>query len=45
MLVAIYMFFAHVVGAAARALSPDKIAKEDRRDGLPFFIFFLIIIF
>lgn len=42
-LVAIYMFFAHVVGAAARALSPDKIAKEDRRDGLPFFIFLLSV--
>lgn len=41
LLVAIYMFFAHIVGAAARALSPDKIAKEDRRDGLPFFIFLL----
>jgi S-DNA-T family DNA segregation ATPase FtsK/SpoIIIE len=35
------MGFAHVVGAGARALSPDKIAKEDRRDGLPFFLFIL----
>ena len=41
---AIYMFFAHAVGAGARALSPDKIAKEDRRDGLPFFLFLLGII-
>jgi DNA segregation ATPase FtsK/SpoIIIE, S-DNA-T family len=40
-LVAIYMFFANAVGAAARSLSPDKIAKEDRRDGLPFFLFIL----
>ena len=40
----IYMFFAHAVGAGARALSPDKIAKEDRRDGLPFFIFLLGVI-
>ena len=40
-LVAIYMGLAHVVGAGARALSPDKIAKEDRRDGLPFFLFIL----
>jgi S-DNA-T family DNA segregation ATPase FtsK/SpoIIIE len=40
-LVAVYMFFAHAVGAAARSLSPDKIAKEDRRDGLPFFLFIL----
>jgi S-DNA-T family DNA segregation ATPase FtsK/SpoIIIE len=40
-LVAIYMFFANAVGGAARSLSPDKIAKEDRRDGLPFFLFIL----
>jgi S-DNA-T family DNA segregation ATPase FtsK/SpoIIIE len=43
-LTAIYMFFAHAVGAGARALSPDKIAKEDRRDGLPFFIFLLGVV-
>jgi S-DNA-T family DNA segregation ATPase FtsK/SpoIIIE len=35
------MGLAHAVGAGARALSPDKIAKEDRRDGLPFFLFVL----
>jgi S-DNA-T family DNA segregation ATPase FtsK/SpoIIIE len=40
-LVSIYLGLAHVVGAGARALSPDKIAKEDRRDGLPFFLFIL----
>lgn len=28
-------------GAAARALSPDRIAKEDRRDGFPFVMFLL----
>ena len=38
------MFFAHSVGAAARALSPDKISKEDRRDGIPFFLFLLGVI-
>ena len=42
--VRIYMLFAHAVGAGARALSPDKIAKEDRRDGLPFAIFLLGIV-
>ena len=41
---AFYMFFAHAVGAGARALSPDKIVREDRPDGLPFFIFLLGII-
>ena len=35
----IYMFFAHAVGAAARALSPDRIEKHERRDGLPFAMF------
>ena len=39
--VRIYMVLAHAVGAGARALSPEKIAKEDRRDGLPFAIFML----
>lgn len=38
------MFFAHAVGAGARALSPEKINREDRRDGLPFFLFLLGII-
>ncbi|MFM6963139.1 MAG: DNA translocase FtsK 4TM domain-containing protein [Micrococcales bacterium] len=40
----IYMVFAHGVGAAARALSPDKIEKHERRDGLPFAIFLLGVI-
>ncbi len=39
-----YMALAHAVGAAARALSPEKIAKEDRRDGIPFFLFLLGIL-
>lgn len=33
------MLLAHAIGAAARALSPERIAKEDRRDGFPFLIF------
>ncbi|MEY4262680.1 MAG: translocase FtsK [Actinomycetota bacterium] len=43
LLAAIYIAFAHVVGAGARALSPEKMSPEDRRDGLPFFIFLLSI--
>lgn len=43
-LVRFYLFLAHATGAAARALSPDKIAKEDRRDGLPFFMIILGIL-
>ncbi len=35
-LVRFYLFLAHGFGAAARALSPDRISKEDRRDGFPF---------
>lgn len=42
-LVGIYMFFANAVGQASRALSPDKISREERRDGLPFFLFLLSI--
>lgn len=37
-LVRFYMALAHGFGGAARALSPDQISKEDRRDGFPFFM-------
>jgi S-DNA-T family DNA segregation ATPase FtsK/SpoIIIE len=37
-MVRFYLFLAHGFGAAARALSPDQIQKQDRRDGFPFFM-------
>ena len=38
-----WMGLAHVTGAAARALSPEHLSKEERRDGLPFFLVLLSI--
>jgi DNA segregation ATPase FtsK/SpoIIIE, S-DNA-T family len=38
LLVRLYLALAHGFGGAARALSPDHISKEDRRDGFPFFM-------
>ncbi len=35
---------AHVIGGAARALGPETLSKEERRDGLPFFIVVLAIV-
>jgi S-DNA-T family DNA segregation ATPase FtsK/SpoIIIE len=37
------MGLAHLTGAAARALGPETLQKEERRDGLPFFIVLLAI--
>ena len=43
-LVRFYLALAHGFGGAARALSPDQISKEDRRDGFPFFMAILGIL-
>jgi DNA segregation ATPase FtsK/SpoIIIE, S-DNA-T family len=37
----LWLALAHVFGGAARALSKDKIAPEDRRDGVPFALFLM----
>ncbi|WP_394551654.1 DNA translocase FtsK 4TM domain-containing protein [Agromyces sp. MMS24-JH15] len=38
-----WMGLAHLTGGAARALGPERLAKEERRDGLPFFIVLLAV--
>ena len=38
-----WMALAHVTGGAARALGPEKLSKEERRDGLPFFLVLLSV--
>jgi hypothetical protein len=43
-LVRFYLALAHGFGGAARALSPDQISKDDRRDGFPFFMAILGIL-
>lgn len=42
-LVKSWLGLAHVAGGAARALGPERIEKEQRRDGIPFFILLLAI--
>jgi len=41
--VRMWMGLAHVAGGAARALGPEQLSKEERRDGLPFFLVLLSI--
>jgi DNA segregation ATPase FtsK/SpoIIIE, S-DNA-T family len=43
LLVRTWMALAHLTGGAARALSPEELAKDERRDGLPFFLVLLAI--
>ncbi|MFC9917915.1 FtsK/SpoIIIE family DNA translocase [Agromyces binzhouensis] len=38
-----WMALAHLTGGAARALGPETLAKEERRDGLPFFLVLLAV--
>ncbi|MFT2817717.1 DNA translocase FtsK 4TM domain-containing protein [Leifsonia sp. A12D58] len=42
-LVRVWMGLAHVAGGAARALGPEQLSKEERRDGLPFFLVLLAV--
>jgi S-DNA-T family DNA segregation ATPase FtsK/SpoIIIE len=40
----VWMGLAHLTGAAARALGPEQLSKEERRDGMPFFLVLMAIV-
>ncbi|MCS5714355.1 DNA translocase FtsK [Herbiconiux sp. CPCC 205716] len=42
-LVSLWLGLAHVTGGAARAFGSETLAKEERRDGLPFLFFVLAV--
>jgi S-DNA-T family DNA segregation ATPase FtsK/SpoIIIE len=42
-LVRAWMGLAHLTGGAFRALGPEKLSKEERRDGFPFFLILLAV--
>ncbi|WP_207457570.1 FtsK/SpoIIIE family DNA translocase [Herbiconiux sp. SYSU D00978] len=42
--VSAWMGMAHLAGGAARALGKEDLAKEERRDGLPFFLLLLAVV-
>lgn len=39
-----WLGLAHVVGGAARVLGKETLAKDERRDGVPFFVFVLAVV-
>ena len=43
LLARLWMAMAHLAGGAARALGPEQLSKEERRDGSPFFLVLMAI--
>jgi S-DNA-T family DNA segregation ATPase FtsK/SpoIIIE len=43
LIVRAWLGLAHLAGGAFRALGPEKLEKEERRDGVPFFILLLAV--